>query len=152
MIDAQGVPVVDAEVVAIIDQQSEPLAETISQQDGSWVLEFPERPLDELHIVIEHPHFQTQTIKVQGAQLSALNENDIYQVDDVTLKRQISAGFWVATIVFVGVLLLIAFELLHSTTAALAGVSIIFLTSYIGGAVNPSFFIFSYERGLSYID
>lgn len=68
------------------------------------------------------------------------------------LERRISAGFWVATLVFVGVLLLIAFELLHSTTAALAGVSIIFLTSYIGGAINPDLFILSYERGLSYID
>jgi Na+/H+ antiporter NhaD/arsenite permease-like protein len=152
VIDSQGVPVVDAEVIAIIDQQSEPLSETISQEDGTWVLEFPVRPLDELHIVIEHPHFQTLTVKIQGAQLSTLNENDIYQVDDVTLERRISAGFWVATIVFVGVLLLIAFELLHSTTAALAGVSIIFLTSYIGGAINPDLFIFSYERGLSYID
>ncbi len=68
------------------------------------------------------------------------------------LERRISAGFWVATLVFVGVLLLIAFELLHSTTAALAGVPIIFLTSYIGGAINPDLFILSYERGLSYID
>ncbi|MCJ7536502.1 MAG: ArsB/NhaD family transporter, partial [Anaerolineales bacterium] len=76
----------------------------------------------------------------------------IYQLEDVILERRISAGFWVATIVFVGVLLLIAFELLHSTTAALAGVSIIFLTSYIGGAITPNLFILSYERGLSYID
>ena len=116
------------------------------------ILMFPEIPLEELHIIVEHPHFHSQTIKLQSSQLSTLNEDDIYLIDDVTLERRISAGFWVATIVFVGVLLLIAFELLHSTTAALAGVSIIFLTSYIGGAINPDFFIFSFERGLSFID
>jgi Na+/H+ antiporter NhaD/arsenite permease-like protein len=152
VIDSQGVPVKDAEVLAITDHQPEPLAEAQSQEDGSWVLVFPETPLDELHITIEHPHFHSQTINLQSSELSALNEDDIYQIDDVTLERQISVGFWVATIVFVGVLLLIAFELLHSTTAALAGISIIFLTSYIGGAITPDFFIFNFERGLSYID
>ena len=152
VIDSQGVPVIDAEVFAITKNQSEPLAEAQSQEDGSWVLGFPEIPLDELHITIEHPHFQSQTINLQSSELRTLNEDDIYQIDDVILERQISIGFWVAAIVFIGVLLLIAFELLHSTTAALAGVSIIFLTSYIGGAINPDFFILSFERGLSYID
>ncbi|MES0361032.1 MAG: SLC13 family permease, partial [Anaerolineales bacterium] len=152
VIDSQGVPVIDAEVIAITENQPEPLAEAQSQEDGSWVLGFPEIPLDELHITIEHPHFQSQSINLHSSELRTLNEDDIYQIDDVILERQISIGFWVATIVFIGVLLLIAFELLHSTTAALAGVSIIFLTSYIGGAINPEFFILSFERGLSYID
>ncbi len=152
VIDSQGVPVIEAEVVAIMDQQPEPLAEAQSQEDGSWTLVFPEIPLEELHIVVEHPHFDSHTISLQSSELRSLNENDIYQIEDVTLERRISAGFWVASIVFLGVLLLIAFELLHSTTAALAGVSIIFLTSYIGGAINPDLFIFSFERGLSYID
>jgi Na+/H+ antiporter NhaD/arsenite permease-like protein len=152
VIDSQGVPVVDAEVLALPDQQSEPMAEAVSQEDGSWVLEFREIPFTQLRIVIEHPHFNTQTINLQSTEVSDFGQDDIIQLEDVTLERQISAGFWVATIVFIGVLLLIAFEMLHSTTAALAGVSIIFLTSYIGGAINPDFFIFSYERGLSYID
>jgi Na+/H+ antiporter NhaD/arsenite permease-like protein len=152
VLDSQGVPVIDAEVLAVTDQQSEPLAEAMSQEDGSWVLEFREIPFNQLQIVIEHPHFQTENLFLQSTELSAFDQDDIFQVDDITLERRISAGFWVATIVFVGVLLLIAFELLHSTTAALAGISIIFLTSYIGGAINPDFFIFSYERGLSYID
>ena len=152
VIDSQGVPVIDAEVIAITENQPEPLAEAQSQEDGTWVLGFPEIPLDELHITIEQPHFQSQTINLHSSELRTLNEDDIYQIDDVILERQISIGFWVATIVFIGVLLLIAFELLHSTTAALAGVSIIFLTSYIGGAINSEFFILSFERGLSYID
>lgn len=152
VLDSQGVPIVDAEVQAFLDQQSEPLTEALSQEDGSWVLEFRETPINELRVVIQHPHFQTLTLNLQSTEISALLQDDILQVDDIILDRQISAGLWVATIVFIGVLLLIAFELLHSTTAALAGVSIIFLTSYIGGAFNPDFFIFAYERGLSYID
>lgn len=152
VVDSQGVPVTEAEVVALTDLQPEPLAETQSQEDGSWMLAFADFPLEELHILVEHPHFQSETIYLHSSELSNLNRNDIFQIDEVVLQRRISAGFWVASIVFLGVLLLIAFEILHSTTAALAGVSIIFLTSYIGGAINPDFFIFSYERGLSYID
>jgi Na+/H+ antiporter NhaD/arsenite permease-like protein len=152
VLDAQGVPVIEAEVKAVTSQRQEPLAEAHSQEDGSWVLTFPEMPLSDLQIVVAHPHFSTQPIDLQCSELRTLNQDDIYQLEDVILERRISAGFWVATLVFVGVLLLIAFELLHSTTAALAGVSIIFLTSYIGGAINPDLFILSYERGLSYID
>jgi Na+/H+ antiporter NhaD/arsenite permease-like protein len=150
--DSQGVPISEAEVSAITSGLSEPLAENLSQEDGSWVLAFEERPLSDLQVVIAHPHFQTQNIYLNSAELRNLSQDDIYQVEDVILERRISAGFWVATLVFLGVLLLIAFELLHSTTAALAGVSIIFLTSYIGGSITPELFILSYERGLSYID
>ena len=152
VLDTQGVPVVDAEIAAISSVQDEPLAETQSQEDGSWVLTFPEMPLSDLQIEVAHSHFQTQYINLQESELRTLNQDDIYQLEAVVLDRRISAGFWVATLVFIGVLLLIAFELLHSTTAALAGVSIIFLTSYIGGTFNPDLFILSYERGLSYID
>jgi Na+/H+ antiporter NhaD/arsenite permease-like protein len=152
VLDSQGVPVIEAEIKAVTSGRQEPLAEAHSQEDGSWVLTFPEMPLSDLQIVVAHPHFSTQPIDLQGSELRTLNQDDIYQLTDVILERRISAGFWVATLVFVGVLLLIAFELLHSTTAALAGVSIIFLTSYIGGAINPDLFIMSYERGLSYID
>jgi len=148
----QGEPVVDASIQAITVFKTEPLAETESQEDGSWVLEFPELPLEELHITIEHPHYKTRTIFMANSEIVTLNEDDIYQVKDVTLQWDINAGFWVATFVFLGVLVLIAFELLHSTTAALAGISIIFLTSYIGGAINPDLFIFDFERGISYIN
>ncbi len=152
VVDTQGVPVSDVEVLAYPDQEAVPIADVLSQEDGSWVLEIREIPFNELRIVIQHPHFQTRTLNLLSSDLSAFSQDDIFQIDDITLDRRISAGFWVATFVFIGVLLLIAFELLHSTTAALAGISVIFLTSYIGGAINPNFFIFTFERGLSYID
>jgi len=152
VIDPQGVPVFDAEVKALTSGRQEPLAEAHSQEDGSWVLTFPEMPLNDLRIEVSTPHFRTQIIDLQESELRTLNQDDIYQLEVVVLERSVSIGFWIATIVFVGVLLLIAFELLHSTTAALAGVSIIFLTSYIGGALNPNLYILTFERALSYID
>jgi len=152
VIDPQGVPVFDADIKALTSGRQEPLAEAHSQEDGTWVLTFPEMPLKDLRIEVATPHFRTQIIDLQESELRTLNQDDIYQLEVVVLERSVSIGFWIATIVFVGVLLLIAFELLHSTTAALAGVSIIFLTSYIGGALNPNLYILTFERALSYID
>jgi Na+/H+ antiporter NhaD/arsenite permease-like protein len=55
-------------------------------------------------------------------------------------------------VVFFLVLLAIAFERLHSTTAALAGMSTIFLISYLGSALSPGYFIFEFERALTYLN
>jgi Na+/H+ antiporter NhaD/arsenite permease-like protein len=53
---------------------------------------------------------------------------------------------------FVLVLLLIALERLHKTTAALLGVALVLGTSFVGGAVSRDLFIFDFERALSYVD
>ncbi len=150
--DAQNQPVVDAIVQAVIPGQAEPIAETESLEDGSWILIFSEIPSQELELKIEHPHFQPQVEILDRAEEQELVEAGVYRIEDIVLERRISAGFWVATVVFLIVLLVIAFERLHSTTAALLGLSLIFIFSYVGGAFNPDFFIFTFERALSYIN
>lgn len=90
------------------------------------------------------------SLKVE--ELNDLDNIGLYRVGEIILNRDINAGFWAATLIFLGVLLLIAFEKLHSTTAALAGMSVVFIISYVGGVFDPGFFIFSFEHGLSYIN
>jgi len=97
VLDSQGVPVVDAEIMAVSSVQQEPLAEAQSQEDGSWVLTFPEIPLQDLQIEVAHSHFSTQYIDLQESELRTLNQDDIYQLEPVILDRRLSAGFWVAT-------------------------------------------------------
>jgi Na+/H+ antiporter NhaD/arsenite permease-like protein len=70
----------------------------------------------------------------------------------VALERRITAGFWVATLSFLLVLVLIALERLHKTTAALLGVALVLGTSYVGGALSPDLFIFGFEQALNYVD
>ena len=101
VLDSQGGPVIEAEIKAVTSGRQESLAEAHSQEDGSWVLTFPEMPLNDLQIVVAHPHFSTQTIDMQDSELRTLNQDDIYQLEEVILERRISAGFWVATLVFV---------------------------------------------------
>ena len=151
-VDPQGEPVELAVIKAIPVGDVEPLVEAESQEDGSWVLAFDEIPQQEIEIFVEHAHFYPQVIKFGFAERQELIESGVYRLEDEILERRISAGFWTATIVFLVVLLLIAFEKLHSTTAALAGLSLIFIISYVGGAINPGFHIFTFERGLSYIN
>ncbi len=151
-VDPQGEPVELAVIKAIPVGDGEPLIETESQADGSWILAFNEIPQQEIEIHVEHPHFHPQVIKLGFAERQELIESGVYRLEDEILERRISAGFWAATIVFLVVLLLIAFERLHSTTAALVGLSLIFTVSYIGGAINSDFYIFTFERALSYIN
>jgi Na+/H+ antiporter NhaD/arsenite permease-like protein len=152
LVDLQGVPVVDVSVKAFSIDGIELLGETESQEDGTWRLALIQSPAGELQIKIEHPRYIPQTLNLSVHDLENLNEVGLYRLGETKLDWEINAGFWAATLIFLGVILLIAFEKLHSTTAALTGFSALFLVSYVGGAFNPNFFIFSFERGLSYIN
>jgi hypothetical protein len=152
LIDSQRQPVVAAEVSAHVPGEDEPLAEVESQENGSWTLVLNEIPGGSLKVDIERAHFEHMSLELGGDDLAQLSATSTFRLGVQTLERKISAGFWVATIVFASVLLLIAFEKLHSTTAALAGLSAVFLVSALGTAFAPSFYILNFERALSYID
>lgn len=68
------------------------------------------------------------------------------------LKRRITLEFWIAAMTFVLMLVLIAMDTFHNTLAALTGTAIVFVSSYLGAAVDPDLFIFDFERSLTYID
>jgi Na+/H+ antiporter NhaD/arsenite permease-like protein len=68
------------------------------------------------------------------------------------MERRISIAFWIATLVFVVVLLLIASSVLHNTLAALVGASLLFVISYLGEPIYEDLFIFNFELSLTYID
>lgn len=152
LVDTQGQPVQEAHISAKLPGAREPLVEADSQEDGSWTIILPQVPPNDLLIEIDRPHFASQIVALRSQQLDELTTTNTYNLGTITLERRITAGFWVSTIVFLAILLLIAFETLHSTTAALAGASLIFLVSYVGGAMNPDLFIFGFDRGISYIN
>jgi len=109
-------------------------------------------PQQGLEILVERPHFLPQSIPLSQESLTRLEDNGIYRIEALELERKIDISFWIATLIFIAVLLLIAFEFLHSATAALAGISLILLVSYIGGAFNPSLTIFTFEQAIEYVD
>jgi len=130
----------------------EPLAETESRSDGTWSLNLDTIPTETLDVQVQRPHYFPQSTTLDRADLTELANTGLYRIRTMELERKVDISFWIATIVFLAVLLLIAFEFLHSATAALAGLSLILLVSYIGGAYNPSLKIYTFEQAISYID
>jgi Na+/H+ antiporter NhaD/arsenite permease-like protein len=152
LIDSQLQPVPEAHISAHVPGQEEALGETESQEDGNWGLNLEEEPVAGLQVLIERPHFETETITLGPAEVAELIEDGIYGLGELELQRKITAGFWAAAIIFACVLVLIALEKLHSTTAALAGISAVFLVSFAAVLFWPDLYIINFERALTYIN
>ena len=73
-------------------------------------------------------------------------------IPDLKIERQITVALWVATLVFIAVLVLIATGKLHITLASLVGASLIYLVSYLGSPLSENLFIFNFQESLSFID
>jgi len=151
LFDPQGQPIVAAEVSAHVPNEEEAIAEAESQEDGSWLLVLDHVP-EGASVHIHRYHFVDQVIELDAADLVRLQATGTLWIPELSLEREVTAGFWIATAIFVIVLLLIAFEKLHSTTAALLGVSAVFLVSAFGTAFAPSMYILNFERALTYIN
>ena len=164
--DAQGQPVTGAEV-AIYSGEGVPapipqaaggsaaettLASTQSQSDGSWTLRLATLPPEGLTVAVNHPHFQPQVTQLDAGHLDLLRTDRGLELGETILDRRVTPAFWAATAIFLGMLLIIALERLHSTTAALAGLSAVFVVSYAGQVFAPGFFIFTFQRALTYIN
>jgi hypothetical protein len=152
LVDAQGQPVAGAEVSAYSPDEEEALATIESQEDGGWSLVIDDLPPRELVIGVERPHLEEASFTIADEELLSLAATGSYRLGAVGLVRHIGVGFWAAAIIFVAMLALIAAEKLHSTTAALAGLSAVFLVTFVGGLFNPDFYIFDFERALTYVN
>ncbi len=155
VLDSQNQPIAEAEIR--VEKSGNPIEieeapHAASQEDGSWALLLAALPAGGDELVIERPHFETLTVVVDSEVLTSLRETRSYSTGQQILERKITLGFWAAGLIFLGVLLLIAFEVLHSTTAALAGLSAVFLVTILGQAITPELYIINFERALSYVN
>ena len=71
---------------------------------------------------------------------------------DIKLNRANTPAFWIATLVLLGVYVVIAMELLHRTLAAMVGGSLLLLITYTAGTFFPDYFILSFEDAIKAID
>lgn len=128
---------------------------TESQPNGSYLVSVPADvvgKIETLTIHVTRHHFADQMWSLEDAQIIRLNRGESIRLPDVTMKRRVTAGFWVATLTFIIMLFVIAFDVLHNTMAALLGVAIIWGMSFVGGAISPDLFIFDFERALNYVN
>jgi Na+/H+ antiporter NhaD/arsenite permease-like protein len=152
--DMQDVPVAEALVTLEIPENESILAEGHTQEDGRFTLALPQPSpaYPSLQLRVERSHFKTELIRLETAVITQLNQNQTVVLPTITLARQISLAFWVASAVFIGMLAIIALSEMHNTLIALAAAMLIFLVTYLGSPFWEGLFIFNFETALTYVD
>lgn len=153
-------PVIDATVLAFLDGEKKPVAETVSFENGLWEIELPRPPDHSLQIEASHHHYRTWTFTLDANDANPENQEHIQalmsgqslNLGAVQLENEYTLGFWVAAGTFLLVLLLIVAERMANATAALFGTAIVFASTYLGGKFVPELYIFDFERALTYIN
>lgn len=151
--NTHGEPVGEAEVNVFIGQREIETLETA--ENGKFLSRFfiSQKELNNANIKIEikKASYKTEVLKLDPKSLAKQDKN-IYFSDDIVLKRVIGPAFWVSTFVFFIVYVIIGFELLHRTIAAMLGAAIMLILSYTIGTFNPEYHILTYEAAIAAID
>ena len=150
--DRQNQPVEGAHVTASVAEESDPLAEAMTQPDGRYALVLSNDIPNTLTIHIARPHFRETRIELDAAAIQDLRNGQSVVLPDTTLPRRVNLSFWLATLIFIAVLALIATGRLHNTLAALVGATLIFAISYLGHPLSEDLFIFDFRGALRYVD
>jgi Na+/H+ antiporter NhaD/arsenite permease-like protein len=95
--------------------------------------------------------FKDQQVVFQGTDF-AQKEDRFYITEDINMLRELGPAFWLSTVIFLLAYVLIAFELLHRTIAAMLGAALMMCISYTIGTINPEWRIFSFERAIFSLD
>ena len=155
--DHQDQPIngVAVDLVAGADRQA--IANTDTQPDGRYALilpaSFPALPVTgQYQIRIQRAHFQSTLIPLSATQAQDLKAGRSLVLPDVTLLRRIDLSFWIATLVFIAMLVLIATARLHNTLSALVGAVLLLAVSYFGRPIAESLFVFDFLGALNYVD
>jgi Na+/H+ antiporter NhaD/arsenite permease-like protein len=91
-------------------------------------------------------------VQVMEAGTDAAGNKLFVAQQNFNIKRQITPAFWIATIILLLVYLIISFEWMHRTLAALLGASLILFISYTAGTFDKNYFILSFEDAMAAID
>jgi Na+/H+ antiporter NhaD/arsenite permease-like protein len=150
--DHQGQPIRGAQVKLLGKDPELIISEVQTQLSGTFLINMPETISDDLNLHIERSHFETLEVPLTPENIRDLRNGESIVIPDLVMNRSITISFWIATLAFVGVLILIATGKLHNTLAALVGASLVYLVSYLGAPINENLFIFSFQQSLNYVD
>ncbi len=152
VLDRQNQPVEGVRVTALTGGNSEVIAETLTQPDGSFVLVMSPLIMDSLRLEFERAHFETAGLALVEEDLERLRAQGTVTLPSLTLVRRIGPAFWIATLLFIAMLGLIASGQLHNTLAALVGMAVVYGVSYLGEPLWEELYIFDFARSLQFVD
>jgi len=143
------------EVNVEISANGKPVDTVVTAHNGKYVSRFQMEKGKILSSTIQirasKTSFSASTLEFKGAELATAGDH-YYISEDISLNRVLGPAFWIATVVFILAYVLIAFELLHRTIAAMLGAALMLAISYTLGTINPEYHIVSFERAISAID
>jgi len=152
--DAQLQPVegVEVSLFSDIDPDNKTYSSSFTQEDGSYAIKIPVPFPEQLKLLFSRHHFQQSIKAIPPADIKQLQLGNSVSFPLVILEREITPAFWIAAVVFVIVLILIATGFLHNTLAAFAGASALLAISYLGSPFLPDLYIFNFPQAITYID
>jgi Na+/H+ antiporter NhaD/arsenite permease-like protein len=152
VLDMQGQPVQGAHVALFLGDSPAPHAEQETDHAGQFILDLPDGLVESARLEVSRPHFEPTAWQADLADLTRLNQGSSVRVPNLVLERQITAGFWIAALVFAGMLILVVTERLHTTAAALLAAAAILTISLVGQTVDEGLFVISFEQAIDYVD
>jgi len=148
--EAEVMVLVDGEVYKVDDEEC--MAKSVPEE-GTYCAEIElEKGMIEtskITLEVSKPTYRTESIDIEEF---AKKGNEYITFKDIILGRAIGPAFYIAAAVLVLIYILIAFELVHRTIAALFGAAILLFVTYTLGTFDSEFFVISFEKALHHID
>jgi len=157
VVNTQGAAVDEAEVWVFVSDGSDGKTQVAHVgADGFYVVELtlPQALIEAEAVAVEisKPGFRTTRQGFARQEMACTSDRCHVRVPDVVLLRIFNVAFFIATLTFVAVFVLIAFHVLHDTLAAFLGATVMLGVSYTIGTFNPDFWILSFDQAVEFID
>ena len=153
VLDSHKEPINEANVKILVNHKE--VEHVVTAHNGKYVARFQmhkgEVEKANIEIFADKTSFKGVSFTIKGNEL-ARDGNQYYLSEDMSLDRHLGPAFWISTVVFILAYVLIAFELLHRTVAAMLGAILMLVISYTIGTINPEYHIFSFESAIFSID
>jgi Na+/H+ antiporter NhaD/arsenite permease-like protein len=107
---------------------------------------------ERLTVQVTKPTYRTQRQSFTRSAMARTGDHYYVGILNVVLSHVFTPAFFVATLTFVAVFVLIAMHLLHDTVAAFLGATVMLGVSYLFGTFNPDFWILGFEQAVEFID
>jgi Na+/H+ antiporter NhaD/arsenite permease-like protein len=152
VLNQQKQPVEQAIVSLMAPGNEKPLAQAQTQADGDFILSAGNSFPKGVFIQIARPHFEAEKLALTSEQVAKLHDGGTVTLPTTTLSLRIGLAFWIASAIFVLMLILIAAGGLHNTLAAMISAALMFGVSYLGQPLSSRLFIFNFGEALHYVD
>ncbi|MEE8401465.1 MAG: ArsB/NhaD family transporter [Candidatus Hydrothermarchaeaceae archaeon] len=140
----------EREVIDVFTGKHKGETETASDGGYSFGLRVDNVEESVIELEISKPSFRTRKVEVK----KFLKEDGKYYayLDPVLLYREMGPAFYVSAIILIFIYVLISFEVLHRTIAAMFGAALMLIITYTIGTMNNDYYILSFESAMQHVD